>query len=288
MRLSGAMLLVFACFSYPITMAPQYPHGTVVFSLAVRGGFVMAADGESVVIAESKSGISKQLLVAAEPKIAVCGRVFLCGMDGVNPFPKSLGIEYDFQAWIAKVGGRHLTSPRQFSAAVVAKARVTFKKFDAILKDDAFWHSNLAPKDLVDFQIVGYDGAAPEVCDIRIEVDTVHDRLEYHDPECLKPEWDSPSPTVFYTYPLSLGDSIAEVLKGGTPEAAYVAQIVPATIARARELLPKTNPVLQQIAGDAAAFVLMTDKFNPNDAGGETTVGILEEGKRPVIVAFRE
>jgi hypothetical protein len=212
LRLSGTMPLVFACLFSPITLAPQYSHGTVIFSLVVRGGFVMAADGESVVIVESKSGVSKQLLVPAEPKIAICGHVFLCGMAGVNPFPKNLGIEYDFQDWIAKVGGRRLTSPREFSAAVVAKARVTFKKFDAILKDDAFWHSNLAPQDLVDFQIVGYDGGAPEVCDIRIEVDRLRDRLEYHNPECLEPVWESPSPTVFFTYPLSLGDSIAEVL----------------------------------------------------------------------------
>jgi hypothetical protein len=76
----------------------------------------------------------------------------------------------------------------------------------------------------------------------------------------------------------SLGDSIAEILKGGTPEAEYVAQIVPATIGRAKELLPNTNPVLQQITGDAAGFVLMTDRFNPDDAGGRTTETFWKRG----------
>lgn len=40
---------------------------------------------------------------------------------------------------------------------------MTSSKFGVILKDDAFWHSKLAPQDLVGFQIVGYDGVVPEI-----------------------------------------------------------------------------------------------------------------------------
>lgn len=62
---SRIALFVFACLFSRITLPPKYPHGTVVFTLAVKDGFVMAADGKSLIVAESNSGISERLLVAA-------------------------------------------------------------------------------------------------------------------------------------------------------------------------------------------------------------------------------
>jgi hypothetical protein len=92
--------------------------GTVVFTLAIRDGIVMGADGLTVFVAGDAANPSIKQSAPAEPKIAVCGNRFLCGMAGINPFPKYTKIKYDFQDWISTIQVHHRASPRQFSKSI--------------------------------------------------------------------------------------------------------------------------------------------------------------------------
>ena len=279
-------LAALACCLTTTTSAHVYDHGSVVFTLAVRDGFVMAADGLTLSVGGEPGRAVVKRSAAAEPKIAVCGPRLLCGMVGVNPFPKELNIKYDFQGWILAIKSGHEFSPRLFTQAIDAKAQVTFRNFRSILMTDSFWKSKQAPQDLLDFQVAGFDGKTPQICNLRIAVNRQQHQLEYPKPECFTPRWESPSPTSVIPYPLSFGDSIAEALKGGTPEAKYLVEILPAATSAAHAILPEAPPSLQEVVGDAAAFVRMTDEFNPDQAGGITTIGVLQKGRKPIVFQF--
>jgi hypothetical protein len=286
MRFRSLVVVVLTgCLSWSSHSPRVYPHGTVVFTLVLRDGLVMAADGLTTFVAEKGNGIAAPYRGAAEPKIAICGRRFLCGMAGVNPFPKGLGINYDFQKWITTFSVPQ-SSPEHFANIILLKARDTFRTFGSILLTDPFWRSKNAPQDLVDFQIAGYLGQKPQVCNVRIEVDHQREELRYHEPECFNPVWNTPNRTSFYHFPLSMGDSIEELLKGTTPEAQFAAEILPQSVDTAKALFPKFRPAMQELVGDAAAFVRVTERFNPGQVGGVTTIGVIEKGRPPAVFQF--
>jgi hypothetical protein len=286
MRLGALPLAALICCLPGVSFVHTYPHGTVVFTLAVRDGFVMAADGLTILVGGELNGKPIQRTGASEPKIAICGHTLLCGMAGVNPFPKELKIEYDFQDWISDSHVLGMESPQQFAEAIAVKAKITFRDFGTVLASDPFWRSKNSPQDLLEFQIAGYIGEIPQVCDLHIGIDRQLHQLVYPKPEYFTPLWESPSPTSVIPYPLSLGHSIEQVLKGGTPEAQYAAEILPGAVAVARILLPDSPSPLQEITGNAAAFVRTTDAFNPDQAGGVTTIGVLQKGRLPRVFQF--
>src|ERR1700733_5107360 len=117
--------------SFLAALIPSVQHGTAVVTLASRDGFVMAADGLAIIEQPTNDPANPYIRTRqnAEPKIAVCDKVFLCGMSGVNPLyisDKGLKIEYDFQDWISTIRSTQQTSPRQFANAIQSKARRTF------------------------------------------------------------------------------------------------------------------------------------------------------------------
>jgi hypothetical protein len=134
MRFRSLVVVFFmVCLSWSSHVPRIYPHGPVVFTLVVRDGLVMAADGLTTFVAEKGNGIAAPYPGAAQPKIAICGRRFLCGMAGVNPFPTGLGINYDFQKWITTFSASQ-SSPQRFANLILVKARDTFREFGSILQ----------------------------------------------------------------------------------------------------------------------------------------------------------
>lgn len=273
-----------------VALLHPFPHGTAILTMAIRDGFIMGADGMTVFQGgiDAKPGVGIRAVV--EPKIAICAKRLLCGMAGINPihnrYPGGLVVEYDFQEWISRIPGNDQTSPRQFADAMQLQARSTFKDMDSIMKIDPFWKSKAAPQLFIGFQVDGYEGDAPQVCEVWIKANLQSYELEYPPPDCSAPEWKSPSPTSARPALLS-GYGLNDMFTPGTARQLRLAEIKSRAIAAVIPQLPDSPPPIQETAGITVAVIKVMEEFNPDQFGGPITIGILEKGQLPRVVQYQ-
>jgi hypothetical protein len=288
MKIAALGFIAFCLACRCETLDYAYQHGTVVVTFAARDGFVMAADGLTIFQGTSNGKPVTGLRADAEPKIAVCGRLFLCGMAGMNPIIKSKRpkFEYHFQQWISAIQLDHQSSPKEFSKIIQDRARDTFGNIAAVQKDDPMWKLNDTFHELIRFQIAGYAGEAPQVCRVLIQMNLKTRRPDYPEPTCITPQLESDSPTYIVPIPLNLGDEIKEANREGTPQQKRFFEILPISTAAAVTLLPNAPEPRQKIVGASAAYIQLTEEYHPDITGGITTPGTLWKGELPTVFQF--
>jgi hypothetical protein len=263
-------------------------YGTAVITSFVREGIVMASDGLQIseVYTGDPTKPFREQRGEAESKVAVCNKVFLCGIAGINPLiiPKPANIEYHFQKWLPAAKAKTRPSVRNYTKIIQDKARITFKNMYIALKNDEFRKSKITSTNyFIKIAVAGYSGnGTPEYCETWIQFDRDKRRLVYPDIECATPVWTRPSSSLRY---LLSGHQkvIDQSFVPGTSEFARFQQLLPDARATTGTLFPDTPPTLDEIVAEAAAMIAMQGEFYPEEIGGTTRIGMLIKGKLPTV-----
>lgn len=267
-------------------------HGTVVFTLVQRDGFVMASDGLTIQSVPDGKGGYKPVRLEAKPKISVCGHVFLCGMAGQNPIHDSfrgVKVDYEFKDWISRIPDA--ASPELFAKAISRAAVRTFKRYGIFLKNSYFWHMPSAETNFARYQVAGYDRAGkPQVCSLSIDVDQIKNELVYQPVKCEPLKLIFPTPTTFEYYPLSVwGNSVDQATHAlGSREELFLHSIIRNRLQAVQAIEIEVSSALKSNMAVAASLILVEDKFHCDKAGGPTSVGVLQKGREPKVVRFPE
>lgn len=270
-----------------VTTLSIFQHGTTIVALHCPDGFVVAAD--SLGIIQTLDGKPEHIIPAAESKLAVCGKDFICATAGANPIhwqEGNINIEYHFQNWIAAIKSENQCCVRNFANAVRDRARATFQDMDRLMRKEEFWKSDISQGGaLTVYQIVGFDpGEIPVVCKVYVEFDKKHRKLSYPDPTCARADASNrvslhiPSYTQF--------QNVLQSQTRGTPQAIRLTELIGQTGPIAKALIPNASSDLQTLLAAAVSLVRVESEFNPQRVGGAVTVGILARGQKASVAQF--
>jgi hypothetical protein len=263
------------------------PHGTSVIALTAPDGLVMAADGLTLFVPDGANKVSASS-IPPEPKIAVCGKRFLCGFAGYNPIDSG-GFKYNFQNWISSIRVAGHPSVKEFTETVHLKARETFGEIKPILDADDFWKAkgNRGQAPFMSYGIIGYSEKIPEFCTFTLDINLENHTLKDSAVDCGTPTWSRTGTYRFARLPNSM-TSHMELAESGlnVAEVRRKAQLIPQMSPIAASLFPEFPPSIQNLIAIGAALIKVEGEFNPKYVGGTTAIGVIEDGKLPVVAQF--
>jgi hypothetical protein len=278
-----------------VDASKQFTSGTSILAAMSDDGIVLASDGLTVWKSVNPEVPLADSFEPAEPKVAICGGRFLCATAGVNPLvTKNLSeiqpgldvpvnLEYHFQSWLPVLDEESNASVLDYAKMLQQKARITFKDMDLILSTENFWKTQFAAhRVLIDYIVVGYDGAKPTICELVLKTDRDTRKMIYDPPECK-----SPNPEESPVLPFGEQQHIRAAKAPGTPEASYYLELRERNRATARTLFPKAPAAFQNLIAQAATLIRVEGKFNPEHVGGITTVGVIPKGQKPSLLQFQ-
>lgn len=265
----------------------SWVHGTAIVAAINQKGLVMAGDGLAVWTERTENPQTpfRRRIELNEQKVSICGKRFVCAAAGINHIhADQLDVHYDFEKWIVTVKAE--TSIMEFARAVGASLTADVH-LDRILQSDHFWESQTARGvALVAYQIIGYERNIPHVCTLALELDRARKRLQYVEPRCMRILL--PARECCYMPEGVQRKDIDEALNHGTPQAIKQSELKKdAILAVNREKrLHKYSRPIQELVATSLSFVEVEGEFNCSSAGGETTVGLIVKGKRPIVAKF--
>jgi hypothetical protein len=273
----------------------QFTSGTSILAAISDNGIILASDGLAVFRSVNPEVPLADTFEPAEPKVAICGGRFLCATAGVNPLvTKNLSdiqpgldvpvnLEYHFQSWLPVLDEKSNASVLDYAKMLQEKARITFKDLDLVLGTENFWKTQFAAhRVLIDYVVVGYDGAKPTICELVLKTDRETRKMIYDPPECK-----SPNPADLPVLPFGEQQHIQAAKAPGTPEASYYLELRDGNRATARTLFPQAPPSFQNLIAQVATLIRVEGKLNPEKVGGITTVGVIPKGQKPSLLQFQ-
>ena len=157
-----------------------------------------------------------------------------------------------------------------------------------LLKSDDRWKSQEAANaEFMDYGIAGFSGGVPELCFVVIHINWHRKRLEYPAINCPSITFARSGTFKYFPLPNSLHSNVDLALSQA--ESAQRSFRDERFLANLPTLLPIFSDApleLQKVAANAVALIQVESSFNPKHVGGTPIVGVIAQGKLPVVAQF--